>query len=171
MNTHTHDPIARMTLEESRELYEANRIEESLWGITIDDDNNEVTLSLWFKGDKRYGIDEVFYSHGSTISDVEDAIHDLISARTSLTRDNFHKDCKYIRVRSQEKEKKLRDQMAEWPDDEITDLQLILSMAQAHAEFVYNREDNVRIEAIQRFASRAIHARAVQIVKSQQAAR
>lgn len=163
------DLIGNMTSEDTRALNAANFIEESLHSPICNDDQDWVILRTWFKGDKRDGIAEVFYCCENPPSDIDNYIFTFIYDMTGLTLDLFQ-NAKVIRVRGQESEKKLRDQMAEWPEDELTDMQLILSMAQAHAEFVYRGEQNLRMEIIERFSSRTTHAMAQHILNAKKVA-
>lgn len=162
----TLDTTGRLTRRESRDLNDQNLIDESIWGITYNDDNEPVTLSIWFKGDKRDGVLEVFWKCDAPPSDIDnhDALYDLIWEQTGLTR-NYFTRAQFIRVHDEKVEKELAEVLPKLTVEDLDDLQLILSMAQVMLESLDEQRSKPSSSAINRWSSRAMHAKSRKQVK------
>lgn len=139
-----------------------NRIDSHIWGILYNDDNQPVPVAIWFKGDKRDGIAEVFYKCDNAPSDIDngDALFDLIWEKTGLSRNgDFTTDVKIIRIRDEKAHATLQDALNAQPVEELDDLELILSLAQVMAEKLDGTETKPRFAAIDRWKSRTLRAK------------
>lgn len=137
------------------------KIEESIWRIISDDNEQPVTLSVWFRGDKRYGVLEVFWKCSSPPEDIDNhaAILDLIWDETGMSSHDFEK-AKFIRVYDEKVEDEVRTVFAKLESEDLDDLQLILSLAQITAESLDENRSKPRFSAIDRWQSRAFHGKA-----------
>lgn len=129
-NGRTLDPVARLMAREARELNELNKIDLNIWGMTVDDDQNYVSLDVWCTGDRRDGVKEIYYRCENPPADIEDFIYDFIYDKEQLTRNDFKGEGgkvtpKIIRWCDEV----MKDAMEEQPAERIAGLQLICSLA------------------------------------------
>lgn len=72
-------------------------IQHKEWGIIYNDNNDAVTLDVWFEGDKRYGVTEIYWKCENPPSDIADYIFDFIWEHTGLSR-HFFEGAQLIRT-------------------------------------------------------------------------
>lgn len=123
----TLDPIGRMEAREKRELNELNMIEESLKGMILNDAQEWVAMEAWFEGDRRDGIQEVYYTCENPPSDIEDSIFDWIYDQSGYTRNDFRNPKGHLAKVIRYSDLVMEQAMPEQPGDKLRALQMICS--------------------------------------------